>query len=111
MDRRTRLCNLYRAADARIEALSGVRATEKQSFRIDDRVFIRIDLEDDVRAYGFKLTGDGARSACSNHPCVTPMKFGGMGKKAWVSFRLTRKDQLTLLMKLIVDSHALFKTR
>lgn len=111
MNRQTRLNSLYETADAEIESLPGVHATEKQSFRMGASVFVRIDVDDDVRAYCFKLPGEAAQSACSKYSFITPMKFGGMGKKGWVSFRLTRKNQLSSLRKLIAQSHALQATR
>jgi len=81
MNRQARLSELYGAADAVIGSLPGVHPTEKLSFRVASRVFVRIDLEDDIRSYGFKLNDKEARAACTKYQNVVPMKFGGMGKK------------------------------
>jgi len=79
MNRQARLDELYKAADAAIGSLPGVHPTEKLSFRVATRVFVRIDLEEEIRLYGFKLSHDDAHAACSKYQNVVPMKFGGMG--------------------------------
>lgn len=111
MAKQTRLDALYQAADDLICEHPEVYATEKQSFRIGNRVFIRLERDADVRMYCYKLTTEDAQAMCSRYEYVTPMKFGGMDKKGWVSFRLTRKQQLASLKSQIGRSYNLFRKR
>lgn len=103
-----RVLDLAAAADREIAALTGVRRTDRGSFRVGGKVFARISVEDGAVVYGFKLDRDAARSACARHDFVRPMVFGGMGAKGWVECSLRRKAQVAALLRLLGESRSLY---
>lgn len=103
-----RLEQLAELAESQILALDGVYDSGRSSYRIGKKVFIRVDTTTDAITYGFKLTREDAAVACSKKKYVVPMTFGGMGAKGWVELRLSRKSQLSTLVRLLRDSRALF---
>ena len=103
-----RLKKLASSINRRILELPGVNDSGRGSFRIGDKVFIRVDLQAEHLVYGFKLSREEARKACKDYTFVEPMRFGDMGKKGWVDVTITRKPQVVVLLKLIAHSRSLF---
>ncbi len=99
---------LRHLADARIASLTGVHATDNDSFRIGKKVFARLEFDNDVPIYCFKLPETDARRLCERHAHISPMRFGNMGAKGWVEFRLSRKQQLPTLERALNTSRDLF---
>lgn len=85
-------------------------STDKSSFRIDSKVFIRYTHNETSITFGFKLDKDDAEKACRQYKCCAPMKFGGMGAKGWVDVTVSGEQQLAVLTRLANKSHALYAT-
>lgn len=99
---------LFSEASAELLKLASVRHTEKNSFRIGSKVFIRYHHEEGTTTFGFKLGKEDAVKACCKYKCCEPMAFGGMGTKGWVDVTLSNKQQLSVLLRLARQSHALY---
>lgn len=100
---------LAESADIEILKIAGVKNSGRGSYRVGDKVFVRLGTQSEKLAFGFKLTHSDAKLACDKHAYVTPMNFGNMGNKGWVDFELTRKPQLKVLLRLLEVSRALYK--
>ena len=98
---------LAESADAAIAALPGVAATERQSFRVGKKVFVRCELGEHGVIYGFKLAPDDAGRALRSK-ALRSMRFGGMGAKGWVELELRRKAELATLLRWVACSRTLY---
>ncbi len=106
--RGARVRELAADVDREIAKLPGVRKTDKGSFRIGAKVFVRNSMEADAVVYGFKLGHAAAKDACAKHDFVRPMKFGGMGAKGWVEALLRRRRDVAPLLGLLHASRDLY---
>jgi len=100
--------SLFNEALTELLKLESVRHTEKSSFRIGSKVFIRYQHKNGTTTFGFKLLKEDAIKACKMYKCCEPMEFGGMGTKGWVDVTLSGKQQLPVLLRLAGKSRALY---
>lgn len=79
-----------------------------RSFRIGQKIFVRLAEQPERVFLEFKLSTDDAARA-TGHAFIWPMQFGGMGRHGWVEVALARESQLPAVRRLIGLSHALYR--
>ncbi|MCP3903641.1 MAG: MmcQ/YjbR family DNA-binding protein [Planctomycetes bacterium] len=112
-----RLGKLLEGLNGRLEELPGVFSTAQwggRAYKVGNpkkpKLVAHVVVDRDGRAItvAFKLPKERAEDAVDRHEWVEPSSFGSLGRSGWVSAKLTRKRDLTVLAKLLAESRALY---
>ena len=106
---------LLEGLNGRLEELPGVFSTAQwggRAYKVGNpkkpKLVAHVVVDRDERAItvAFKLPKERAEDAADRHEWIEPSSFGSLGRSGWVSAKLTRKRDLTVLAKLLAESRA-----
>jgi len=111
-----RMGKLLEGLNGRLEELPGVFSTPQwggRAYKVGDpkkpKLVAHVVVAEGGQgiSVGFKLPKERAEDVVERHDWIERSSFGSLGRSGWVSARLTRKRDLSVLEKLLAESRSL----